>query len=40
MSGPSGQCPPDSFSLTFIHYFSRILLTEYLFDSILLLLAS
>jgi hypothetical protein len=40
MSNPTGQCPTDSFSLMFIHYFDRILLTECLFDLILLLLAS
>jgi hypothetical protein len=39
MSDPTGQCLFDSFSLMFIHCFGRILLTEYPFDPILLLLA-
>jgi hypothetical protein len=40
MSGSTGQCPPDSFTLKFVHYFGHILLTKCPFDPILLPLAS
>jgi hypothetical protein len=36
MYGSAGQCPTDCSSSTFVHHFDRILLTECLFDHILL----
>jgi hypothetical protein len=39
-SGPSGQCPLDSFSTMSVHCFGHILLAECLFDLILVLIAS
>jgi hypothetical protein len=40
MSRNFGQCPTDSFSQTFVHYFGHILLTECPFDPIILSLDS